>query len=213
MKKLCVGGKMKRKSWLFVICYLSFIVLFLWGCGSGPGSPGSSGSEDTGIRIRAVSITKDSPDIDVYASPTACDGKAETPLTRESATMSVESEMLNPNSTVDPYPASVEQCTITYKKAIEDPSAPTIESLTIYPNCSLGGCPVTCPDICSVTLIDIDRKVAYLDAITGGQNNPAEYPTHYIAQYNCKYVNNFGKSGTFQVEYDFWLADFLTCGG
>jgi hypothetical protein len=200
---------MKKSYFLLItLCFLLFAVL-LWGCGSGPGSPGSSGSEDTGIKIGAVSITRDSPDIDVYASPTACNGSPETPLTREDATVSIASEKLNPNSTVNIYPASFEKCTITYKKAVEDPSAPTIESMTIYPNCSINSGSNTC----SVTIIDIARKFVYWDAITGGQSNPAEYPTHYIAQYNCKYVNNLGKSGNFQVEYDFWLADFLTCGG
>ncbi len=200
---------MKRRSLSFVICHLSFVILFLWGCGEGPGSPGSSGSEDTGINIKSVSITRETPDIDVYSCPDCCAGGSEPGLTREDATISIESEKLNPNSTVDPYPASVEECTITYKKAIEDPSSPIIESLTIYPNCPI----IEGSNSCSVTLIDITRKIAYWVAFQGDINIPAEYPTHYIAQYKCKYVNRFGDDGSFQVEYDFWLADFDMCGG
>ncbi len=48
-KKIKTGGKMKRVHFLlFTVCCL-LSVIFLWGCGSGPGSPGSTGSEDTGV--------------------------------------------------------------------------------------------------------------------------------------------------------------------
>lgn len=200
---------MKKSYFLLItLCPLLFAV-FLWGCGEGTGSPGSSGSEDTGIQITAVSITSESSDIDANSCLDCCDGEPEPGLTKEDATITIESAKLNPDSTVDPYPASVEQCTITYLKAIEDPSAPTIESMTIYPNCPV----YEGSNTCNVALIDINRKTAYWDALQGGMNIPAEYPTHYIAQYKCKYVNTFGDGGSFEVEYDFWLADFDLCGG
>ena len=191
---------MKRSYFLLFTVYSLLFSVFLWGCGSGTGSPGSSGSEDTGIRIKAVSITRESPDIDVYS---------ESVITREDATLTIESEKLNPGSSFDPFPASIEECTITYKKAIEDPSAPMIESLTIYPNCTMGGCVATCPESCTVTLIDISRKQTYWNAIGQATNVPEEYPTHYIAEYNCKYMNNLDKTGYFKTEYDMWLADFV----
>ena len=200
---------MKRSYFLLFTVYCLLSTIFLWGCGEGPGSPGSSGSEDTGINIKSVSITSESRDLDVFSCADCCDGEPEPGLTREDATISIESEKLNPNSTVDPYPASVEKCTITYKKATEDPSSPIIESLIIYPNCTI----IEGSNSCTVTLIDIDRKRAYWDAKNNGINIPAEYPTHYIAQYNCKYVNNFGEEGSFQTEYDIYLADFDMCGG
>jgi hypothetical protein len=198
----------KNKILLLTACCLFFALIF-WGCGSGPGSPGSSGSEDTGINIQSVSITRtDGPDLDVYSDPTGCKGEPETLLTRKDATISLVAAKLNENSTFDPFPASVEECTITYKKAVEDPVSPVIESLTFYPNCTLNSGSNTC----DVQLIDITRLMAYWDALQQ-ENVPAEYPTHYIAQYNCKYMNNYGDSGTFQTEYDIWLADFLVCGG
>jgi hypothetical protein len=199
----------ENKILLLTACCLFFALIF-WGCGSGPGSPGSTGSEDTGITIKSVSITRtDGPDLDVYSDPTGCDGQPETLLTRKDATMTIESEMLNPNSTFDPFPASVEECTITYLKAIEDPSSPIIESWTFYPNCTLDSGSNTCV----VQLIDISRLNAYWNAINNVINIPAENPTHYIAQYQCTYKNNNNKSGTFETEYDIWLADFLECGG
>jgi hypothetical protein len=189
------GGKMKRSHFLMFIIYCLLFTVFLWGCGDGPGSPGSSGSEDTGIRITAVSITSDSPDIDVYSSV----------LKRTDATITIQAEKLNPNSTFDPFPASVEECRITYKKAVEDPSSPVIESMTIYPNCNISSGSISC----NVTLMDIERKVDFWSALGNGVNFPAEYPTHYVAQCECKYVNNYDKAGHFQVEYDIWLADWI----
>jgi len=201
---------MKRSYFLlFTVCSLLFSVL-LWGCGAGPGAPGSSGSEDTGINIKSVSITReDGHDLDVFACDNACDGEPENLLTREDATITIEAAKLNATSTFDPFPASVEACTITYRKAIEDPSSPTIEDWTFYPNCTL----ISGINTCNVQLIDITRLVAYWDALTSGMNDPAEYPTHYIASYKCKYMNNYGDSGTFETEYDIWLADFNMCGG
>jgi hypothetical protein len=201
---------MKRSYFLLFTVYSLLFSVLLCGCGSGPGSPGSSGSEDTGIAIKAVSIARtDGPDLDVYSDPTGCDGEPETLLTRKDATISIEASKLNATSTFDPFPASVEECKITYRKASEDPSSPTIEDWTFYPNCSL----ISGTNICNIQLIDITRLMAYWDALTGGINEPAEYPTHYIASYKCKYMNNYGDSGTFETEYDIWLADFLMCGG
>lgn len=199
---------MKRSYFLlFTVCSLFFSV-FLWGCGAGPGAPGSSGSEDTGINIKSVSITRtDGPDLDVYSDPTGCSGSPETLLTRKDATITIGAEKLNATSTFDPFPASVEECTITYRKAIEDPSSPTIESWIFYPNCTL----ISGTTTCNVQLIDITRLGVYWDALTS--HEPAEYPTHYIASYKCTYMNNYGDSGTFETEYDIWLADFLMCGG
>jgi hypothetical protein len=207
MKKLFAGGKMKRSHFFMFNIYCLFFSVFLWSCGDGPGSPGSSGSEDTGIRITAVNIMSDSPDLDVYSSPTACDGGPEALLTRTDATMTILAEKLNPNSTFDPFPASVEECIITYKKSVEDPSSPVIESMTTYPNCTI----LSDLNTCSITLMDIERKIDFWSALINGVNLPAEYPTHYVAQCRCKYVNNFGESGHFQTEYDIWLADWLIC--
>jgi len=197
---------MRKNKFLLFTVYCLLSTIFLWGCGDGPGAPGSSESEKTGIRIAHVEIgcagdnIGGCPDIDVNRS----DG-----IYRTNVDILIQSEQLNLNSTFDPFPASVEKCVITYKKAVEDPSSPTLESLTIFPNCSIGGCTATCPESCNVTLIDISRKIDYWRAILGGVNIPAEYPTHYVAKYNCTYVNNLDKKGTFQTEFDFWLADFV----
>jgi hypothetical protein len=211
MKIIKTGGKMRRSHVLLTLCYF-LLAGILAGCGGGSGSPGSSGSEETGIQIKAVRITNETSDFDVYQEPVACPLDApkgpEIALTKEVGVISIDAAKLNPAGAFDPFPASVEECTITYKKANEDPSAPVIESLTIYPNCTINDSPT---NSCAVDIIDLPRKRQYWNGITDGIHIPAESPTHYVAGYRCKYMNQIGKIGYFKVEFDFRLADFLIC--
>jgi hypothetical protein len=190
--------------------YFGFIFIFLFpillaGCGGGAGAPGSSGSADTGIIIQADSVTVSSSDIDtnIHLCPS---GQPEPGLFREEATLDVTTAPLNTSTASNPFPASIEQCTITYEKADENPGAPIIEAFTQYPNCQL----VPGANSCGVTLIDIQRKVDFWNAIVGATNTPA-LPVHYVAVFNCSYTNAFGKTGNFQTELDIWLDDFNKC--
>jgi hypothetical protein len=212
---------MKR---FFVVISVSAFCLALWSCGNGPGAPGSSGSEDTGIEVQSVSIVPDStatdigPDLD--ANVHICsNGQPEKGLFRVDATMTITAAKLNPTSNFDPFPASVQQCTITYKQPADEFGAPVIEAWTVYPDCTL----VDGSNTCIVNLIDITRKsnqywdniCAEVDSsgycISGGINDPQKYPTRYVASYYCTYMNNFGKSGHFSVDLEIFLADFETC--
>lgn len=211
--------------------YLGLLLLFfvcLAGCGGG-GAPGSSGSENTGIIIKSVSIsdagtTEGATGKEVDVALHSCDPDPEPGLFIHSQTLNISADKLNPSAASDPFPASVEQCTITYIKANSDPASPVIETMTVYPNCTL-----TAGDdnACIISLMDLQRKrdfwsslpasinpggPFYFNAPPGtGINIPAEFPTHYIAQVRCKYMSNYGSSGYFQVEYDIWLADWDLC--
>ncbi|TAN42172.1 MAG: hypothetical protein EPN25_03555 [Nitrospirae bacterium] len=177
--------------------------LSLINCGGGGGAPGSTGSQDTGIQITAVQATTTSADIDTFCA------SGESGQKKQDISMNITTVNLTPEITTAHFPASLEECTITYLKANEDPAAPIIENLTVFPNCILNSGTNSCPNI---TLIDIARKNQYaIPVFINGTNSPAEYPTHYVAKYNCKYVNNFGKEGFFQTELDIWLADFAGC--
>ena len=56
---------MRRSYVLLTLCYF-LLAGILAGCGGGSGSPGSSGSEVTGIQIQSVTITSAAgPDFDV----------------------------------------------------------------------------------------------------------------------------------------------------
>ncbi|MEJ2695317.1 MAG: hypothetical protein P8013_01590 [Candidatus Sulfobium sp.] len=206
--------------------YLGFISILLFplllaGCGGGSGAPGSSGSADTGVLVQSVGAVvstptssggtaggggTSNPDIDtaIHLCP---GGEPEAGLFRTDAILTVSTAALNPDTASDPFPASVERCTITYKKADEDPAAPIIPEFTAYPNCPL----IDGENTCIMTFMDIQRKVDFWDALVGATNYPATYPTHYIGVINCSYMNAFGKSGNFQTEVDVWLADFDLC--
>jgi hypothetical protein len=195
------------KNIYYCFALLLACMLCLSGCGGGSGAPGSSDSADTGIIIQSAVVSSDNIDIDTHIH--ACsETTVEEGLFRENATLDVSAAKLVPGSVDDPLAAaSIEECTITYKKANEDPAAPIIESWTIYPNCPL----VNGTSSCSISLIDIERKVRWWNDYAGGTFTPSEYPTHYVASYTCKYVSTFGETGYFQAELDIWLADFDLC--
>ncbi|MHB8882241.1 MAG: hypothetical protein ACYC69_12140 [Thermodesulfovibrionales bacterium] len=191
-----------------LISLVILAVISLINCGGGGGAPGSTGSQDTGIQITVAGLTTESLDIDTFQNPTACSGEAEQPLTKQDAVLNISTVNLTPDITDAHFPATIEECTITYLKANEDPASPIIENLTIFPNCTLN----EGSNSCTVMLIDIARKSQYaVPVLVTGTNSPAEYPTHYVAKYTCKYVNNFGREGYFQTEIDIWLADWLSC--
>lgn len=206
-----------RYCGFMIALLLPFLVA---GCGGGSGAPGSKNSADTGIIIQSVNAVVStptslgssggtaSPDIDV-AIDMCPSGQPEKGLFRSDATLSITDTALNPNTASDPFPASVEQCTVEYKKAEENPGGPVIPEFTEYPNCSLtdGG------NTCDITFMDIQTKENFWNALTGGTNAPITYPVHYVGVINCSYTNAFGKTGSFQTEVDVWLADFDLCSG
>jgi hypothetical protein len=188
-------------------------VLFLGGCGGKGGAPGSSGSSETGILIQSVRIEANGtecdlgPDLDVnlHICP---DGLLEPGLFRVDATMLIGATALNPDVAFDPFPASLEECTITYKKSDDDPSAPIIDSWRIFPNCTLTDQE---ENECGVNLLGIQRKTDFWGDIVSGINIPRNMPTRYIAVFNCSYKNIFAETGRLQVEYEIFLADFECC--
>ncbi|HSB32493.1 MAG TPA: hypothetical protein VLD55_12885, partial [Candidatus Sulfobium mesophilum] len=103
---------------LIIIALMLLSAFIFSGCGGGVGAPGSSGSDNTGIVIQSATLTIGSPDIDVSHGSG-----------REDATLNVSAAPLVSGSTDDPFNgASIEECTITYKKANEDPGSPIIET-------------------------------------------------------------------------------------
>jgi len=191
--KVLIAGVMMLLSWS------------LLGCGSEGGAPGSSNADKTGVLIQSVTITTtDTNGKNLHVFPT--DSIDENAITLDEVTMNIVAAKRNETGLSQPFPASLEECTITYLKAVEDPSSPIIPSLTTFPNCILTETTAEASNECSVTLIDAQRKRDYWNAINKGLNLPAEYPTHYVAQYYCKYLSNFGEYGYFPIEYDFYLG-------
>jgi hypothetical protein len=198
---------------------LLVFIVFIDGCGGGKGGvPGSGGSSDTGILITVVRLRPSEtggdkpPDIDAVVH--LCeDGDPEPGLFSVRAQLALGATKLNPNTGFDPFPGQIEECTITYRKAPEDPAAPIIESWTIYPNCffvdDIEAGVNSCVDF---WLIDVSRKVKWWNDFFNAVNRPSNYPTRYTAVYRCKYYNIYGEEGFLQTEYDFLIADFDNCG-
>ncbi len=203
---------MNKKYKIACLIFLGFVLVFA-GCGdmgSKTGAPGFDMGE-TGILISAVSVAaENSPEFDVNIHCCTADDEGLCTAWEEGLFIDYgDITFFTEAVSFDAYPLSVESCEITYKKANEDPSAPLIEQLTIYPNCQItaaGG--ASCEH---VPIIDINRKVEYWSDIGDGMNMPSEYPTHYIAVFKCRFMNSYGKWGSFQMEYDTWLADWNLC--
>ncbi len=195
---------MKNTYYRFIIG-LVFIGA-LAGCGGGMGAPGSSNSDSTGIIIQSAGMTVSSPDINAFN--VCADGKTVGPgLKRTDGTLKISAAALVAGATDDPFPATLQQCTITYLKANEDPASPIIETFTIYPDCPIVNGAATCP----VTVMDISRKDKWALDVTGGSFASSEHPSHYVAVADCQYMNVFGKVGTFTTQLDIWLAWFPVC--
>ena len=193
------------KGKVFIVGLMLLLSWSLLGCGSEGGAPGSSNADKTGVLIQSVTITTtDTNGKNLHVFPT--DSVDENAITLDEVTMNIVAAKRNETGLSQPFPASLEECTITYLKAVEDPSSPIIPSLTTFPNCILTETTAEASNECSVTLIDAQRKRDYWNAINKGLNLPAEYPTHYVAQYYCKYLSNFGEYGYFPIEYDFYLG-------
>ena len=196
---------------IYIIASLLLVsFLIVSGCGGGGtgGAPGSDGSEDTGIHITSVNLAAlgdFGSDFDVFQHLTRCDGEPEPAITKEQVTMTVGATLVN--SGFDTFPGNVTECTITYMKADENPAAPIIEKLTVYPNCTIIDGTVDCV----VDVIDVQRKWDFWNDIISGQHETAEVATHYVAFYQCEYQSLYGESGDFEGRLSIRLWDFITC--
>jgi hypothetical protein len=190
---------------IYIICVVLLSVLVLVGCGGGVGAPGSSGGADAGVIIKSAVMTVTSPDINAF---NLCeDGTVGPGLKRTDATLTISAVPLVAGATDDPFPLTLQQCTITYLKANEDPASPIIETFTIYPDCPLSNGSTDCP----VTLMDFERKFKWGSDVSLGTFSPAESATHYVAVGDCRYMTVFGKAGTFKTQVDIWLGWFPEC--
>jgi hypothetical protein len=178
---------MKKK--ILIAIFMVLLSMALFSCGGAGGVSGSD-SGDSNIIITSASVTSTTNhDVDVVADT----------LTREGAVIAIGAIKQNPSTT--PFPATVSKCRITYSP--RDTGAPSIEPMTIFPGCTL----IEGDNACSVTLIDIARKVQFADDITKFKFRNVPVPTHYLAEYDCDFEND-GGAGSFPADYDIWLADF-----
>lgn len=218
---------MKRVHYLLLaVCCLILSGLFL-ACGSGPGSPGSTGSEKTGVTLDASIAPANTIDVDAFQglccsgaeiSPGGSCSSTPTvePFTDHAATVTITATLLNPNAQFAPGKLFVEEYTVEFRRSTDSIGAPPIEQIidgtvgmpvVIAPPTGTGTTTVTT----TVTLVDLIRKIKYASDINSGIFNSRDL-NNYTAIFTFKGKNDFGDAFTFQAETGFEMGDFNNCG-
>lgn len=198
-----------KKGYILLMLLTIFI---LSSCGGMGGAPGSD-SANTGIRITFAILegedvgTNSDDEVDVAIH--LCEGgKPEDGLFEHDAILTIGAQ---PTGFDDVFPATIDECKVTYLKGNENPDAPIIEGKTVYPNCVIkkgddNECRIP------AGIMDIDRKNKFYNDLLG-LNFGTTYPTHYVVKYECTYINQYGEKGSFETPggYDVYLADWNNC--
>ena len=210
-----------KKSYLILLALSSLLVtVFLWGCGSGPGSPGSYGCEDVGL-ICDVTLTptyKGSNAYSVDAFQQIC--TAGPPpvyeiFTDHSATATISLWRLNPNSTFLINPVYIEKYTIEFRRSTDSIGSPPIQSFTGYQTIVLTpptGTTINTVDT-TVVLVDLIRKIQYQTDVLSGRYS---FGPAYINNYTASYIfegQSMGKAIRIFGQVPFQIGSFDYCGG
>ncbi len=214
-----------RKLLVFFICWSLLISLLLFGCGSsGPGQPGSTGTEDTGVlpqSITAVPFYNGGATYSVDVVQQICD--AGPPPTFEFfadhlATVTFTVSAINNLSTFQLGTLYVQYYTIVYRRSQDSIGAPPIESDLVFNTIAIVP-PVTptTPDsnvtvtTATLILVDLTRKSRYLSDIQSGQYT-SNILNNYTATYTFYGNNQFGKSFVWEAQTNFQIGSFDYCG-
>jgi len=213
---------MKRSYFLFFTVFCLLFSAFLWGCGdSGSGSPGSHGSEDTGVILDATIVPSyldtDTPSVDAFQD--ICDAgppRIYEAFTDHSATVTINARLLNPNTTFQPGILYVQKYTISYFRSTDSIGSPPIESdirfATIVITPPTGAGVATVAD--TVEFLDLKRKDKYAeDMLSGMFTSGLAFLNNYTAVYTFEGKNQFDELFSFTVQKDFQIGDFDNCGG
>jgi hypothetical protein len=224
IKMIKIGGKMKRVHLLLLA--MCFLVLngLLFGCGSGPGAPGSHGSEKTGVILDVASITPTYNEVNTYsvdAFQQICQvGPPEIDeiFSDHSAIITFNARLLNPNATFTPGALHITKYTVEYRRSTDSIGAPPIEKIidgtvgmpvTIYPPSGTD----TTAVITTVVFVDLKRKDQYRADIESGMYTP-NILNNYTALYTFEGQNDFGEYFSIQAQaVGFQIANFNNCGG
>lgn len=211
---------MKRSRFLLVTIYSLLVAVFLWGCGGGPGSPGSGNTEDTGVTLEASIVPtysgSNSYSVDVVrqicsAGPPPVYEK----FTDHGATVTITARLLNPNAQLPPGILYIEKYTVEYKRSSDSIGAPPIESDTRFNSIAIAPPTGTGTSTVTATLIfvDLKRKDKYLTDMTSGQfTSGLAYINNYTAIYTFEGKNAYGKAFSFKAQTDFQIGSFDYCG-
>lgn len=225
---------MKKSFYIPFAAYCLLFIAFLWGCGSGPGSPGSSETEDTGVIIDATvtPLYKAVPTYSVDIFQQICD--AGPPPVFEFfadhlSTLTINTRLINPNTVFEPGTLYVEKYTVEFRRATDSITAPPIESDTRFVTIVIT--PPTGSNVNTLTtnvvLVDLKRKDKYsFDMCASASLNAAvicasdvSSPTlkpvlpenNYTATYTFVGKNQFGTDFSFVAQTNFQIGSFDYC--
>lgn len=210
---------MKRSRFLLVTIYSLLVAVFLWGCGGGPGSPGSANTEDTGVTLEASIVPtysgSNSYSVDVVQQICSA-GPPPVPekFTDHGATVTITARLLNPNAQLPPGILYIEKYTVEYKRSSDSIGAPPIETDTRFNSIAIAPPTGTGTTVVTATLIfvDLKRKDKYLSDMTSGQSTSGlDYINNYTAIYTFEGKNAYGKAFSFKAQTDFHIGSFDYC--
>ncbi|MDH5203658.1 MAG: hypothetical protein OEW69_10445 [Nitrospirota bacterium] len=208
-----------KKRYLILLALSSLLVsVLLWGCGSGPGSPGSYGCEDVGL-ICDVTLTptyQDEPTYSVDVVQQICDPGPPPEyeyFADHSATAAISLRLLNPDTTRLLEPVYIEKYTIEFRRATDSIGSPPIQSDTRYRTITLTpptGTTINTFDT-TVVLVDLPRKSQYLSDVLSGRYT---YGLAYINNYTASYIfegQSMGKAIKIFGQANFQIGSFDYC--
>ena len=210
---------MKRNKLLLFAVYCMLSTVFLWGCGGGAGSPGSKGTEDTGVEVDAT-ITPtylNSNTYNVDAFQDQCDPGPPPEyeeFTDHNATATINARLLNPNRVASTGVLYIEKYTVEFRRSSDSIGAPPIQSdtryetIVIYP--PTGGGVATLET--TVAFFDLTRKEQYRNDMLSGQYSAyGSYINNYTAIYTFKGKNEYGSKFSFKAYRDFAIGNYINC--
>jgi hypothetical protein len=212
-------GAMMKRRYLISILYGLLLAGILHGCGGGPGAPGSSGTEDTGVMIDATVTPNydgsNSNSVDTFQQICNAGPPPEYEYFADhGATVSIAARLINPNTTFSVGKMHVQKYRVEYRRLNDSIGAPPIEtyigftSIDIDPPTGTGTFIITAP----VLLVDLLRKDQYATDVTSGQySSGLAYINNYTAIYTFEGQNDFGKDFSFQAVITFQIGSFDNC--
>ena len=210
---------MKKNKFLVFAVYCLLSAVFLCGCGGGAGSPGSEGTEDTGVEVDAtitpVYLGANTYSVDAFQ--VVCD-EGPPPVvedfTDHNATLSMTARLINPSTTFQAGTLYVEKYKVEFRRSSDSIGAPPIQSDTRYKTIVIAaptGTGVTTVED-TVILVDLIRKDQYKADVTSGQyNSTSASLNNYTAIYTFEGKNEYGKDFTFKAQTDFQIGSFNYC--
>jgi hypothetical protein len=210
---------MRKNKFLLCAVYCLLSTVFLWGCGGGSGSPGSKGTEDTGVEVDAtltpLYLGNNTYSVDAFR--VICDPgppeKVEV-FTDHNATLTMTARLINPNTTFQAGALYIEKYTVEFRRSSDSIGAPPIQSDTRYKTIVIpaptGSGTTTVED--TVVLVDLIRKEQYkADVMSGQYSSGTYYLNNYTAMYTFEGKNEYGEKFSFKAQTDFQLGNFNYC--